>query len=96
MVRNADQHARASRIRLILRAGERLVLSVEDDGVGLSEDAFASSTGGLRSLHERAQALAGKLTWTALQSGTLLTLDVPLRKAALSHEHALFVNGTST
>lgn len=82
MVRNADQHAQATHIRVSLRAGERLALSVEDDGVGLSEDALASSAGGLRGVEERARILGGALTRTPLGPGTRLTLDVPLRRGA--------------
>ncbi|MBX3234484.1 MAG: ATP-binding protein [Labilithrix sp.] len=80
-VRNAAQHASAKRIgvRLFVDAGA-LVVRVEDDGRGLSPDRIAESRGGLSHLKQRAELLAGALTFEAPPAGgTAVVVRAPLR-----------------
>ena len=66
-LRNVERHARASRVRVLLRrAGQLLVLAVEDDGAGqrLPADLArlqAAGRGGLAGMNERARQLGGRL-----------------------------------
>lgn len=63
-LQNALRHARATRIVVRLRADDgRLVLDVEDDGVGFDPDAadLRSRRLGLTSMEERAQRLGARL-----------------------------------
>ena len=56
-------HAGADQVIVSLtHEGGRLVLRVLDDGCGIGSTATASPGFGLRSMHERAQALGGRLT----------------------------------
>jgi signal transduction histidine kinase len=78
---NALQHARASKVDVILDDdGEQLMLTVRDDGVGLDRAAQPESLHchGLRLLRERARALGGSVTLTPVESGgTALTMVLP-------------------
>jgi signal transduction histidine kinase len=86
-VRNIAAHARATEVDVILDDdGEQLMLTVRDNGVGLSAAAFAPGAcerHGLRMLRERAVYLGGRLTVAApppevAPRGTVLTLILPL------------------
>lgn len=75
---NAVRHAGASRCVLaIARAGDRLELSVADDGAGL---AVGSSDGvGLRSMRERAEELGGSFSIEPRPGGgTVVRASIPL------------------
>ncbi|MFJ8042811.1 GAF domain-containing protein [Kitasatospora sp. NPDC096147] len=77
---NAARHAGACRVDVALRAaGGRLVLTVEDDGVGIPAQGRRS---GLRNLADRAERLGGTLELAAPeQGGTRLVWSVPLPAA---------------
>jgi signal transduction histidine kinase len=76
---NVRKHARPG--RAVVRLEERrshMVLSIRDDGVGF-DPAIASGGYGRQSMHERAQAIGGRLTITSAPGrGTSVTLRVPL------------------
>lgn len=77
-VRNAVAHSACSRVGVrVERAGEALVVEIEDDGRGLGEGERAASRGGLAHLDERARALGGALAIEALAPGTRIALRVP-------------------
>lgn len=80
---NALRHARAKRIRIRMRRRANVViLSIEDDGVGLDTQAFAKGCGarrrglGLAGIRERAENLGGALD---LRSGPRRGLEVRVR-----------------
>jgi signal transduction histidine kinase len=80
---NAGRHARASRVAVRSRAaGGRLELSVADDGEGFgSVDPSADAEPGhlgLAGMRERAELLEGELVIDSSQSGTTVTVGVPL------------------
>ena len=83
-LRNVEQHARAARIRVLLRrAGELLVLAVEDDGTGhrLPADLAtlrAAGCCGLAGMNERARRLGGRLIVESRPGrGTRVQLEMP-------------------
>jgi DNA-binding NarL/FixJ family response regulator len=83
-LRNVEQHARASRIRVLLRtAGQLLVLAVEDDGTGhrLPADLAtlrAAGCCGLAGMSERARQLGGRLIVESRPGrGTRVQLEMP-------------------
>lgn len=84
-LRNARNHGRASAVDVILDDdGEQLMLTVRDDGVGLEETPAPESLRchGLRLLRERARALGGSLTLSAVDGGgTALTMILPRERA---------------
>jgi signal transduction histidine kinase len=55
---NVAKHARASRVRVGVRVGDRARVDVEDDGIGGADPAHGS---GLRGLADRVHALDGEL-----------------------------------
>jgi signal transduction histidine kinase len=78
-LQNALRHAHAGRVAVRLRAEEnRLLLEVEDDGVGFEPDApdTRSRRLGLTSMEERAERLGGTLEIrSALGAGTTIRLE---------------------
>ncbi|MFD5562914.1 sensor histidine kinase [Kitasatospora griseola] len=74
---NAARHAKAGRVEVALQAtGSQVVLTVQDDGVGIPAQGRRS---GLRNLEERARSLGGTLTVTAPPNGgTTLNWTAPL------------------
>ncbi|MDG4765748.1 histidine kinase [Solwaraspora sp. WMMD406] len=84
--RNALRHARATSVMLTIAVGEDVVTaSVVDDGSGFDPTGpSATSGGGLPSMAERAELLRGSLhVDSAQQSGTTVTVRVPLTSGAL-------------
>ena len=76
---NVARHARASKVLLsgITRDGQ-FVLTIEDNGVGLAEDAHLGF--GLRNMRDRARLLNGKLDLlNAVPHGTVVQLTMPVR-----------------
>lgn len=79
---NIRKHARASQVDISARAQENeLVLSVEDNGVGLSPDRIDAATGyGLRNMRERASSLIGQVQFEPREGGgTRVLLRIPLQ-----------------
>jgi signal transduction histidine kinase len=76
-LQNAAKHSGASRVDVRLRKeGDRLVLSVEDDGAGLRPDTTDGT--GLTNLRERMVALNGDLSLHSRPGGgTAVTATVP-------------------
>lgn len=76
---NVLKHSQASRIEIAFHAdAASLRMVVTDNGVGFDVAAAAHSTGiGLRSLRQRAQRLAGKLTLVSRSGQTVLSLAMP-------------------
>lgn len=73
---NAAKHARASRVDVLLEAsGQRVVLQVTDDGVGIPETGRRS---GLANINARAQSFSGTATVERVDDagGTRLTWSV--------------------
>ena len=86
-IHNVIQHARASRLEVTLvRQGEHLALSVEDNGVGFDPaQAGVSLEGrGLNNIRERAVAIGARVRWgkSRFTSGTRFELLLPLAEAA--------------
>ena len=85
---NVARHARANHINISLRnIGGQLVLSVKDNGVGIEQGKLDDSQSlGLIGMHERATAIGGELEIeTRKDSGTCITLKIPLVEQAVSH-----------
>lgn len=83
-LRNVEQHARASRVRVLLRrAGQWLVLAVEDDGAGYRLTAGlprpqAAGRRGLARMNERARRLGGRLVVESRPGrGTRVQAEMP-------------------
>jgi signal transduction histidine kinase len=79
-IQNAIKHARAGRIAVRLACDDgRLLLEVEDDGVGFEPQAPAARSGrlGLTSMKERAERIGGTLEIrSARNAGTTIRLEV--------------------
>ena len=84
-LQNALQHGHAATVDVILDDdGEQLMMTVRDDGVGLSQPAPPESLRrhGLRLLRERARALGGDIKLAAADGGgAALTMILPRNQA---------------
>ena len=81
---NVARHARATRVDAALETRDDCaILTVQDDGVGfdvaglLRGPASVASGIGLRSIHEQAAALGGRLEIESTPTGTRLVVSVP-------------------
>jgi signal transduction histidine kinase len=77
---NAARHAQATRVTVLLAAGDDVVLTVTDDGVGMPA---AAALSGLANLRRRASELGGTLVLAPGSDGrgTTLRWQVPLQPA---------------
>ena len=72
---NASRHAEASAVEVMLEVGERIVLTVRDDGRGMDGPVAES---GLANIRTRAEKRGGRLlVESAPGKGTSLVWDVP-------------------
>ena len=82
-VTNAFKHARAEHIYIrLMQQHHTLVLEVEDDGVGISAEGPATSSGmGIRTMQYRASAIEAALSTSKATEcgGTLVRCLLPLR-----------------
>jgi signal transduction histidine kinase len=77
---NALRHAQASRVDVSVQSdAHRMVVTINDDGVGLPADWARPGHFGLRGLRERVVHLGGVLTVANReQGGVCLTAEIPL------------------
>ncbi len=76
LLSNVIRHARATAVEVRIRAGVEVILTVEDDGLGLDEERGAGL--GLANLRERARALGGSFSLEAGQArGVRAVWSVP-------------------
>lgn len=81
-VANAARHAAADRIDvLIARQEDEMVVTVRDDGCGITDDAAPGV--GLTSMAERARELGGDLAVRSAGSGTVIVARIPLRRPSV-------------
>ncbi len=90
-VNNAIRHGRSTHVlvRLFL-AGGRIVLAIEDDGIGLSGDGNVTNGVGIRNMKYRAQTIGGKLEIGANAKGGVTV------KCTVRHHDAEHVAASET
>jgi signal transduction histidine kinase len=79
-VQNVIKHADASRYEVSLEIREKdLILSVEDNGKGLSDENSGNVGRGLNNIRERAKAIAAEVSWkpSRFSTGTRFELTLP-------------------
>lgn len=78
---NIARHARAKNVRVSLRAGDEVTMTVADDGVGVPEEVLGGR--GLVNMAERARLLGGGCSIANQpDGGALLTFRVPVAEDA--------------
>lgn len=87
---NALKHADATDVRITLETiGERLVISVEDDGIGIASGIAqtAREEGGLKTMHRRAQQCGGHFSIEpVIPRGTRIVASFPCDSNRQGHE----------
>ena len=76
---NVVRHSQASQVDIILeRRGDKLLVIVEDNGVGIESDLKTGNHLGMVGMRERAEMLGGRITVEGIKgSGTTIILEVP-------------------
>ncbi len=78
-VNNAVKHARCTRIdTMVRRSGDRLVLTVRDDGKGFDPSAGHAGNG-LHTMSGRAAAMGGSCRIESGSGGTTITVEIPAK-----------------
>lgn len=80
-INNAVKHSEASQIEvMLLRDGKSLVIIIEDDGLGFSDDHETKLKGnGLYNISERVQALNGSIDFTSIKNkGLTIRVKIPI------------------
>lgn len=82
---NIERHAHASQVDIQLcRHGNRVELTLIDNGRGCPADALYASAGiGLRNIRERVEHLAGDFSLQSIPGRTTLRVSLPLEREAL-------------
>lgn len=80
---NAVRHARPARVSVRVAVdGGSLAIDVADDGIGLPDAPEHTGRFGLRGMHERAEALGGRLRITSARgAGCTVCVRIPLEQA---------------
>ena len=75
---NVVRHAQASRVVVSLHEDDsNLLMTVTDDGCGFDVGAVSPARFGIKIMHERADAIGGKLTIVSSEDGTVVRVYVP-------------------
>ncbi len=75
---NVMKHSKAASVFVLLRvSSDRIVLTVQDDGVGC-ERCKSGGGRGLSNMRKRAAEVGGQLAVASLEKGTRVSLDIPL------------------
>lgn len=78
---NVARHAHARRVRLSLRGGKPILLTIADDGQGFRPDRVGEGRFGLNSMRERATAINARLDIRShVGQGTKITVAWPARR----------------
>lgn len=80
-ISNILRHANATKIQLTLMANkERLLLQIEDDGLGFEVSKIKKSSYGLSTMKERVETIGGRLDIISIPDiGTRLEIRVPIK-----------------
>ena len=81
---NAGRHARATRVRILLRQDDsQVLLEIEDNGVGFDSQLAFPGHFGLKTMHERATDLGGRLDIESRPGeGSLVRVSIPVDQPA--------------
>ncbi|MGV8121507.1 MAG: GAF domain-containing protein [Candidatus Xenobiia bacterium LiM19] len=86
---NITRHSSATKVRItLIEERDRLKLTVNDNGIGITEKQVSSSSSlGLIGMRERANLMNGKLSIRgARDEGTEITVSIPLEGKESTHE----------
>lgn len=81
VITNIIKHAKAKNVGILIYEEEdSLILTINDDGIGLDEKKIDNkkSTMGLQSIRRRVQSLHGETTITSSSKGTEIVVSIPL------------------
>lgn len=88
-VQNCERHSHAKHlwIRLAIQKGQ-VMLTVQDDGVGLTADVKKTTGMGLRIMQHRARMIRGKLDIRSRsEGGVIVTCTAPIQEQSTSTQH---------
>lgn len=77
---NVVKHANAEHARVLVRAGEKLVVEVQDDGTGFDPETRTNGFG-VAGMRERVYLAGGRIELGSTGEGTLMRAELPLADA---------------
>ena len=79
---NIIKHSKASHIQISVKeTGNQIKILIKDDGIGMQEyDQCPSNHFGLQFIIERVKALSGKMKITSDDSGTKISIKIPMKE----------------
>jgi two-component system, NarL family, sensor kinase len=79
-LQNAIKHSEAKNVYINIASGQQnIIVNIEDDGKGF---ALTSGNGlGIRNMKYRSKLLGGVITWNKPASGTLITIQLPVKES---------------
>lgn len=81
-LQNIIKHAQAKNINLEIKTGDlNLSVHIHDDGKGFSE--ISGNGLGIRNMKHRAKLLGGTITWSQPETGSSVTIEIPIIKSEL-------------
>lgn len=77
---NIIKHSKANNVDLSLSLfQERVIILIEDDGVGFKNKQTKHNTNGLRNIRERVKLLGGEVTINSSPKGTSIEAEIPVK-----------------
>ncbi len=78
-MQNAIKHAHANNILITIVQNEKLIVTITDDGTGISNIVTSASGVGLLNMQHRTQLLGGSIEWKSSPKGTAVIINLPFK-----------------
>jgi signal transduction histidine kinase len=74
---NIVKHAKASSVNINMSTGDKIIISIADNGIGLDENNARPFSNGIYNMHKRIREIGGVIE-IKNNNGTIVSFEVPL------------------
>ena len=79
LINNIIKHSQATEVSVqLMKSKNKLIMVVEDNGIGLKEELLSNGGHGMKNMQSRAQLVNGNLSFEKASPGTIATLRIAL------------------